>query len=129
MQQNSRAVRVTIVTCGGVAAIAAIFIWLVRSVPTPASPQPPRSVAQPAKAEAPIAAAKVTAVGSAANTSDTIDYKKAFAEAQNYWDYATVCCPPPRRAIPTLSSISPECWNVVMKTTECTFSAEGKKLD
>jgi hypothetical protein len=87
MHQNGRALRATIVVCG-IAAIAAVSTWLVRTVPTPALPQQPRSAAQPVNAKVPVAPAKGTAVGSVTNASSAFDYKKAFAEAHSYWDYA-----------------------------------------
>ena len=127
MHQNSRALRVTIVACGGVAAIAAISMWLMRAVPTPALPQQPRSVTQPSKAEAPAAPAKGPAVGSATNTSGAIDYKKAFTEAHNYWDYAHRVLPAAKAGNPDaqfyLSRVLERCR---MKTTECTFNTEAK---
>lgn len=83
---QSRTLRVTIVTCGGVVALAAVFVWFARTAPTPASLQEPRSVAQPAKA--PVHAAESPAVSSQTRASGTIDYKRRFAETHNYWEYA-----------------------------------------
>jgi hypothetical protein len=86
MDKKGRVLQVSIVAFGGAAAIAGVSLWFARAAPTPASPQQPQSVTQLSKA--PSDAVKIPAASSATNTPGSIDYKKDFSEAPNYWDYA-----------------------------------------
>ncbi len=83
--------RPAILTAVSVASIAAMWAWLHRPSPDPVplTQSPPVSQLGTVKVHAPTSAPRGRAVeGAATQDSAAIDYRKAFAEARNYWVYA-----------------------------------------